>query len=690
MKIKYATPIFILFLLGVSFFYKYHEIVFKRPQSVHQWRQSDCASITLNYYQGGMNFFNPETHNLTSDAGTSGKNCTSEIPILYYSVAVLYKIFGYHDSIYRIFNSLLFFLGLFYLFRIFLYLLKDTYWAIALTLLFFTSPVLVYYGNNYLSNSSSLAFSIVGWYYFIRFWYEKKQNWFYLSMAIFLIAAALKVTALFSLFAIIGVYVLELFGLMSFGGNQRLFNQKFRFSIPFISILIIIGLWIFYASQYNSEHDSTYFSTTLFPIWDLDSAQINDVLSKIRTIWLDQYFHQSVLLFILICFFFSLINFRKNSKLLIFIVLFIVVEVIAYIILQFWTFANHDYYTINMYILLILLVITSFDLLKRHFNKIFSSKIFKVLFSFFLLFNIYYAHQKIDARYEGWMNDIAEKKDIHIITPYLRQIGIMPNDTIISIPDGSHVTLYLMNQKGWTEYTDTKFNKGEKIRYNQDSIGIQSSINKGAKYLIINGVKELYKKPYLASYCSNLIGNFNNVLIFNLEDQDDNFSLENRTIDTEYFCNAELLSKDSKYFMNANDSTFFQFGLSQNDEFAYSGKYSSKLDVNSPYGMTIKCKALKNGESFGISVWRKSNHKSKGGIVASSSPNIYYNNEYEILETDSNGWEKIFMEIFITPELADQELVIYVYNPEPGPMYFDDLKIVRYKSILNEISRKAL
>jgi 4-amino-4-deoxy-L-arabinose transferase-like glycosyltransferase len=250
MKKTYTTPIFILFLLGVSIFYKYHEIVLKRPQSVHQWRQSDCASIALNYYQGGMNFFNPETHNLTSDGGTSGKSCTSEIPVLYYSVAVLYKVFGYHDSIYRIFNTLLFFLGLFYLFQIFLYLLKDTYWAIALTLLFFTSPVLVYYGNNYLTNSSSLAFSIVGWYYFIRFYYEKKQKWFYISMAFFLIAAALKVTALFSLFAIAGVYVLEIFGLMSFNGNQRIFNRKIRFSLPIISILIIIGLWIFYASKY--------------------------------------------------------------------------------------------------------------------------------------------------------------------------------------------------------------------------------------------------------------------------------------------------------------------------------------------------------------------------------------------------------------------------------------------------------
>ena len=108
MKNKHAKILFIVLLFAVSFLYKYHQIAFKRPQSIHKWRQSDCASLALNYYQGGMKFFQPETHNLTSDGGTSGKCSTSEIPLLYYSVAVLYKIFGYHDWVYRIFNTLLF------------------------------------------------------------------------------------------------------------------------------------------------------------------------------------------------------------------------------------------------------------------------------------------------------------------------------------------------------------------------------------------------------------------------------------------------------------------------------------------------------------------------------------------------------------------------------------------------------
>ncbi len=686
MKKHYPSILFILLLLIVSFYYGYNEIIFKRPQSIHKWRQSDCASIALNYYQDGMKFFEPETHNLTSDGGTSGKGCTSEIPILYYSIASLYMFFGYHEYIYRMFNTLLFFLGLFYLFRLMRFMLKDVFWAITLTLLFFTSPVLVYYGNNYLSNSSSLAFSIIGWYYFIRFYFERKPKWFYVSMFVFLIAAALKVTALFSLFAITGIYVLELLGLKKFKTKGKIFNQPVRQVVSIFSIFVIISLWLFYAHNFNQKHDCTYFSTTIFPIWSLSSTEINVVADNINKIWIDEYFHKSVLFFLIICLVFIVAFFRKNNKLLIFSILFIFVEVILYIILQFWTFADHDYYVIGIYILPVLIVVTAFDVLKRHFNKIFNSKIFKIGFFIFLLFNIYYAHHKIKDRYKGWMNDYQQNIDVYSITPYLRQTGILPGDTVISIPDWSNASLYLMNQKGWTEYTDERFNRGAPIRYNQDSIGIQHSIDKGARYLIVNGIKELYNKPYLQSYCTNLIGHYNNVLIFNLKNNVRNFSLINRKINAIYTCDAESISNDKRFFISKINGALFQNGKTRSNIFAHSGRYSSKLDADSPYGMTIKMKNLKVGESFDITVWRKVTGRAKGGLIASSSPKQYYNSNYKVLDTDLGGWEKIEMQLFISSKLANQELVIYVYNPDKQPVYFDDLEIIRYKSVFNRFT----
>jgi len=165
--------LFIVLLIGISYYYQYDEILFKRPQSIHYWRQADCASIALNYYQGGMDFFHPQVHNLTSDNFTTGYASTSEMPILYYSVAVLYHLFGYREFLFRLLNLLIFLTGLFYLYKLFYNLLKQQFWAMVLPILIFTSPVLVYYANNFLSNSAALGVVFIAWYHFMEFYRSK-------------------------------------------------------------------------------------------------------------------------------------------------------------------------------------------------------------------------------------------------------------------------------------------------------------------------------------------------------------------------------------------------------------------------------------------------------------------------------------------------------------------------------------
>jgi len=681
MKNYNTSILFILLLLAISFYYNYHEIIFKRPQSVHKWRQSDCASIALNYYQEGMNFFNPQTHNLTSEGGTSGRCSTSEIPILYYTVAGLYSVFGYHESIFRIFNTLLFFLGLFYLFKLFFYLLKDSFWAISLSILFFTSPVLIYYGNNFLSNSAALAISIVAWYYFVRFLFEKKSKWFYISMLAYLIAGALKVTALLSFFPIAGIALLESFGLIKLESNRKVFNQPIKFILIVLSVFLIIGLWIIYARLYNQKYDCTYFSTTIFPIWNLDREGIITVLNRVQNIWLKHYFHYSVLLFFSICIVFLGVKFKTNLKAFNLILIFMLIEAIAYIILQFWTFADHDYYTIELYILPVIFVSGSFYVLKMNHRKIFYSTLFRIVFAGVVLFNTWYAQNKNFERYTGWMNDYKEKKNIYNITPFLRQHGISFRDTVISIPDLSHASLYLMNQKGWTEYTDARFNRGQKIRYNQSKAGIERSIKNGAKYLIVQGIEELYKKSYLREFCTYLVGRYNTVLVFNLKTNIRNFNLNERKVKQRFFCGAEHRSMDGSVFMNLNDSVQFFGGDTQNNKFVRTGNFSSKLNADSPYGMTIKIKDLKSGESFKISVWRKTKGKANGGIIASDPTSDFYNNHYDVIEKDPTGWEKLQMEFFISEELNKKEIGIYLYNPNSEANYFDDFEIFRYGSI---------
>ena len=69
-------------------------------------------------------------------------------------------------------------------------------------------------------------------------------------------------------------------------------------------------------------------------------------------------------------------------------------------------------------------------------------------------------------------------------------------------------------------------------------------------------------------------------------------------------------------------------------------------------------------------------------MASSNSPNKFYFTESKVIAKNENGWERISMEFFVSDELENQDMKIYLYNPDTRPAYFDDLEITRFKSIL--------
>ncbi len=494
---------FILLLFAV--FYSYPSVLLKRPQSVHHWRQSDCASLAMMYSQTGMHFFQPQTHNLTSADNTNGYNAPSEIPFEYYFIAILYKIFGYHDFIFRLVNTLIFLTGIFYLFKTCTLLIKDFFWSSATALFFFTSPVLVYYGNNFLTDTSAIAFTLIAWHFFFKYYFDRKTAYFLIAIVFFILAGASKISALLSLAALTGIFFMELFRILTFTDKDKLFAKPGLSIFSFIGVFGLIAAWVFYAKKFNALHGSAYFSTWLIPLWDMNAEQIKGVMDAIQGLWLDQYFHVYALLFLAFAFLFTIIFIKRTNRLLMSITLFLFIGTCIYIVLWFATFQSHDYYTINLYILLIFALINFFWLIKNRFPKVFSNNYLKFVFTCFLVFNMLHARDGMKGRYYGWWTEYPEYKDYHEVTPYLRSIGIAPLDTVVCLPDATHFTLYLMNQRGWTACLDR----------NYDSASVASSVQHGAKYLIVNG-EETLKLEYLKSFFNEPIGQYNTIRVFKL------------------------------------------------------------------------------------------------------------------------------------------------------------------------------
>lgn len=498
---------FVAGLLLLAILYEYPSILGKRPQSVHKWRQSDCASLASIYYQTGMHFFQPQTHNLTSNDKTTGHSATSEIPLEYYLIASLYKVFGQHEFIFRLVNTLIFFTGLFYLFKSFRILSKSTFWSVSLTLFFFTSPVLVYYGNNFLTDSSALAFSFIGWYYFLKFYTSHHQPSFYWSMAFLLLAGASKVSSLISLVVIAGVFLAEITGVIRFKKENKIFTKPWWNALGILMVFGIITAWVIYAKVYNSRNGSGYFSTTIFPLWSMNATTIREVGSAIREVWMYQYFSIYGWCFVVLALILSVFFVGKADRMLLTSTVFMMFGTVLFVILWYSTLQYHDYYVINLFIWPVIIVMNLVWVVRNHFPAVFSSLPIKVVFLIFLILNVIHARNKVNERYEGFWNEYPATKDFHTVTPYLRSIGIAPLDTVVSIPDESHFTLYLMNQLGWTECGGL----------NGDSTSLALSISKGANYLIIDE-DQVKKRDYLKSFIRYPLGKYNRIMIFKLDE----------------------------------------------------------------------------------------------------------------------------------------------------------------------------
>ena len=195
----------LLFIAGAGlcyYMFTYSDVVNRRPQSVHQWRQADCLSMTMNYYKEDRPFFEPALHFLSID-GTG--QTISEFPIIYYTVSRLWKVFGHHEYIYRFFTLGFFLCGLFALFKTSEWLLKDTLWAFFTTFLVLCAPYLSYYAFNFLVDIPALSTAMIAWFWFARYWRKRNNIDFFICLFFFFMAGLIKISSALSFFGLLGV-----------------------------------------------------------------------------------------------------------------------------------------------------------------------------------------------------------------------------------------------------------------------------------------------------------------------------------------------------------------------------------------------------------------------------------------------------------------------------------------------------
>lgn len=504
---RFSDVIFIILLLIMAYIYDFQHILFLEPQSVHMWRQSDCLSFALNYCKENRSFFDPSI-NFIGERG-NGKT-VSDFPLIYFIVGRIWQVTGQHEYIFRGIVLIIFFTGLFFLYRLLTKLFEDWFWAILVSLMLFTSPVLSYYSNNFLMEIPSLSIVLIGWYFFLNYYHSGQIKWLWITMLLFALGGLLKVSSLLSYFALLSLFVFEWARFISISKERPVFPKPLNALFPFLFVIIIVSAWLSFVIHYNTINNRDFFLIGILPIWEMSLSEIQIKIHDISTFWIYLNFPGYFQLLIVILWTVMIMLPKRNNRFFYFLNLVLAIGVISYLLLFFQVIVGHDYYWINLYILLLVTMVSFLYFLKTNFLLAF--KLGKVVFVVLLIFNVIYTKQEINERYHGVYKEYYDlyMKDFSSMKTYNRNLGISRDDLVISIPDGTiNTSLYLMDQKGWSAYGTNFENEDFYWKY----------IDRGAKYFFVSD-STLLGKEYLKPFIKNQIGQFRSVRIFDLRDLD--------------------------------------------------------------------------------------------------------------------------------------------------------------------------
>jgi hypothetical protein len=516
-RLKFQNILFIAILVVIAFLFNQPKYIDHPPRSAHQWRQSDAYSITLNYYNDGMDFFKPSIHLQQSDGGKA----VGEFPIIYYFDALIWKITGPSFLVIRLVNLLIAFCGLFALFKLVGAITKDRFFSFAIPILLYSSPVFGYYSNSFLVNIDALSFLFIAWWFFYRF--ENSGRWLHLFVALLFITLSglLRTTML------IGFVPIVIWFVYRWRNNDKNIRWILLRTLILVLPIVLISIWIIFTTQYNAKYHSTYFLTTIRPVWEASNPA--KIWSKFNYEALSNLFPAFLrILFLLMIIGLIMIaqTFRNRW---IWFSLIVFAELIVYSLLWYQNLDFHDYYLIEFLILIPVVLIAVILYIKERWSEIFLSRKFRAIVSVSLVFLLFYGAARTRIKYDKKAfffthmflteNEIRDWGNFHwyydrsikpfeTIDPYLDSIGVKHTDLVVSLPDpSSNITLSLMDRKGYSMmYMDRK-----EVR---DSL--PSFIDKGAIYLVIYDHRDV-ECGFFKEFTQRKIGTYQNVQIFQLK-----------------------------------------------------------------------------------------------------------------------------------------------------------------------------
>lgn len=315
------------------------------PHGIHSWAQSDRLALAYGFEENSLNFTDPRTLSMDSDNGRVGV----EFPLVPYITAALVTSNQEYLAIpnyFRWINLVVLMLGLI----IFVYSLTPHKPSWILLWFLSLSPSLLFYSFNFLPDTTSLAFTLAGIGFAMR-WYRNPRHLTMFFALIFLALATLsKATA--------GIYFLSVAG--SFVIPSLLKRNWKNIVIP-LGITLILGLIVFLYDYYQvSERNKELWSVIFMssPNQVKNWADVQNIWKGMRN-WFPEYAHPILQILTasgLLLWIRSAAKRRLSTHVRTLSALFLVGGLGIYFLFG-KQFINHDYYFISAFFPIVAIVV---------------------------------------------------------------------------------------------------------------------------------------------------------------------------------------------------------------------------------------------------------------------------------------------------------------------------------------------
>jgi hypothetical protein len=456
----------------------------KDLMSVHVWRQTQTQTNIINFYEEDMNIFNPRRNERGNEDGIF----RMEFPIMQWMVACLYKVFGNHLIISRIFMFVIGLLSTFGLYKLLYFLFNNITiasigaWAITF------SPGFFYYTINPLPDNFALCCSIWGLAFFFR-WYQNKRDLSLILSGVFFALGALSKLPFIIFFSVPAFYFIDYYiknGLRWSTLSKSAKNLAFAI-LPVTWYALVVPNWggnVIIRGMLNNEES----------IKQILDYFMHHLISALPELHLN---YASVPFFI--AGFYFLFKNKAHKGLKFRLLLTLSISVLFYFVFEINAITKvHDYYLFPFYPLLFILVAYGgYYLLDAN------QRIIKYLAVVCLLVLPFTCHLRMQSRWD--LDRAGFNKDLHVYKQELRDA--VPKDALVVVGNdiSHHIFFYYIDKKGWCFHDDDL--KAEQLK---------TMIEQGAEYLYTDSEKLLSNNTIL-NMTDGLISENGSIRIYRLK-----------------------------------------------------------------------------------------------------------------------------------------------------------------------------